>query len=67
MEQETVLSKDIYMEDIQSIGLEVLQLIEARLAEYDIRLEKGQDDELYVPIIETLDRITKCPDYRSHN
>jgi len=59
---------DLYMEDIHSIALAATELIEAKLAEYGITLDPalGEDDEIYVPLIATLDKYSNG-DYRHHN
>ena len=61
------MAKEIYLEDVHSIGLEATKLIESRLKEFGIELKPGQDDEIYVPMIETLERISKATDYKSRN
>ena len=57
---------DFYAEDVRSLALKAFEVIEAGLKEYGIVLEDGQDDELYVPMVETLEKYSNG-DYRHHN
>ena len=59
--------QEIYMEDVRSIGLEAMALIQARLLEFGIELKDGQDDLIYVPMEEAIEKIAGSPDYASHN
>ena len=61
------MAKEIYMEDVRSIGLEAMALIQARLLEFGIELKDGQDDLIYVPMEEAIEKIAGSPDYASHN
>lgn len=61
------MSKEIAMEDVHSIGLEALKLVKDRLKEYGIELTDVQDDEIYVPMTDTMEKLAKYPDYRSQN
>ena len=61
------MAKEIAMEDVTAISLEAVKLIERRLLEFGIELKPGQDDEIYVPMVETVERLAGCPDYRAHN
>lgn len=61
------MAKEIAMEDVNSIGLEAMELIGNRLKEFGIELKPGQDDLIYVPMVEALEKIAGCPDYRAHN
>ena len=58
---------NIAMEDIHSIGLDAMELIQGKLKEYDIVLTPEQEDEIYVPMCAVMEKIAGCPDYRSHN
>lgn len=58
-------SEDLYMEDIISISLEAFELIERRLKEYGIEIKEGQDDELYIPMEQTIERYGNG-EYRHH-
>lgn len=61
------MAKEIYMEDVRNISLEAMALIETRLKEFGIELKDGQDDLIYVPMEEAIEKIAGCPDYASHN
>jgi hypothetical protein len=67
MVKENSMAKTIYMEDVRSIGLEAMALIEKRLLEFGIELKDGQDDLIYVPMEEAIEKIAGSPDYASHN
>lgn len=60
------MSKEIAMEDVRSIGLDAMAVIEAKLKEFGITLTDGQDDEIYVPMVAAIEKIAGYPDYRSH-
>jgi hypothetical protein len=61
------MKKDIAMEDVKSIALEAMEHIEQRLKEYGITLADKEDDEIYVPMCNTIEKIAKYPDYRNYN
>jgi len=61
------MKKDIAMEDVNSIAIEAMELIEQELKEYDIVLTSEQCDELYIPIRDIIEKIAKYPDYRCYN
>jgi hypothetical protein len=61
------MSKEIAMEDVHSIGLEALNVVQEKLKEYGITLTDKQDDEIYVPMCEAIEKIAGYPDYRNHN
>jgi hypothetical protein len=65
--EDKAMSKTIAMEDVHSIGLEALKLVKDRLKEYGIELTDAQDDELYVPMCDVMEKLAGYPDYRSHN
>jgi hypothetical protein len=58
------MSKEIAMEDVHSIGLEAMSLVEKRLKEFGIELPVGQDDEIYVPMTDAIEKIAGYPRYR---
>lgn len=58
--------KEIYQEDVRSIALEALELVQSKLKGYDIILKPEQEDKIYVPLIEAIDSICNYPDYRSN-
>jgi len=58
-------SDDLYMEDVTSIALEALELIENRLEAFGIEILEGQDDDLYLPIVRTIERYGNG-EYRRH-
>ena len=57
---------DFYMDDVSDLALKAMEVIEAGLKEYGIELKPGQDDEFYVPMVETLEKYSNC-NYRHHN
>lgn len=61
------MKKDIYMEDIASISLDAMKVIEDWLAKYGIKIKPEQEDDIYVPIHDFLEKIAGYPEYRSHN
>jgi hypothetical protein len=65
--KEVVMAKEIAMEDVRDISLEVVKLVETKLKEFGIELKDGQDDEIYVPVNNALEKIAGYPDYRSYN
>jgi hypothetical protein len=54
------------MEDVRSISLEAIDLIETRLRGLGIELKPGEDDELYLPLRDTISKIAGYPDYRGN-
>ena len=59
--------REVFMEDIHSIALAAMKVIEQRLKEdHGIVLTDGQDDFIYIPMEEAIEKICKYPDYRSH-
>lgn len=57
---------DFYMEDVHSLALKAFAVIEEGLREYGIELEDGEDDEIYIPIDEFIEKFC-VGDYRNHN
>lgn len=55
---------DVYMEDIHSIGLEAMKVVEERLKEKGVVLTDQQQDEIYVPMCDALEKACGHPDYR---
>jgi len=49
---------DFWMEDVVTISLKAMELIEKELAVYGITLEAGVDDEIYLPIFAVLERLS---------
>ena len=58
---------DLYMEDVHSIGLKAMDVIEQELKKFDIKLDDKEEDEIYVPLCEKLENIIKVSDYRNYN
>ena len=56
----------IYMEDIQTIALDIMKQIEAKLKEKGITLLETEEDRFYVPIMEALEDYSNG-NYRSQN
>lgn len=55
-----------YLEDVHSLGLDALELIETVLKEkFEIELTDEQSDEIYVPIKQVLEKLSNG-EYRSH-
>ena len=61
-----VASINIYMEDIQTIALDVMKYIEAKLKEKGITVLESEEDRFYVPIMEALEDYSNG-NYRSQN
>jgi len=61
------MGKEIAMEDVRSIALDAMHVVQEKLKEFGITLTDEQDDEIYVPLADTLERLAGYPDYRSHN
>jgi hypothetical protein len=49
-------AKDFYIEDAHSIGLEAIELVQKRLKEFGIELNGVQEDEIYVPLTDTIEK-----------
>jgi len=49
------ITKELWMDDVGTIALEVTALIEKRLKEFNIELKEGDDDKFYVPIFQALE------------
>lgn len=47
---------NFYMEDVHGLALEAMEVIEKGLREYGIELKPGQDDEFYMPMVETIEK-----------
>ena len=58
--------KELYMDDIGTIALEVTELIQKRLKEYNIELKDKQEDEFYLPIFNALEKYSNG-NYRGEN
>ena len=58
---------EISMEDVGTISLEVMDLIEKRLKEHGIIVDDKNEDEIYVPLHDAIEKVAGYPDYRSHN
>jgi uncharacterized protein with ATP-grasp and redox domains len=58
------MNNEIYMEDITTISLDAIKVIEDGLKKLGITLTDKQVDEIYVPMVEKLEEISKWPDYR---
>ena len=58
------MAKEIYMEDISDIALEVMKLIEDRLKEFDLTVPEELEDTMFNPIMEVLEKVAKYPYYR---
>jgi hypothetical protein len=50
------MKKELYMEDVQTISLMAFNEIENGLKEFGIKLTPEQEDEIYVPIVEKLEK-----------
>ncbi len=61
------MSKTIAMEDVKSIALDALKVVEDKLKEFGIEMTDEQSDSVYVPMCDTIEKVAKYPDYRSHN
>jgi len=58
--------KDFYMEDVHSISLAAMKAIEDGLKEYGIVLTPEQEDTIYIPMSNEIEK--HCDnDYRNHN
>ena len=51
-------SADFWMEDVTTISLKAMKVIEEALKEYGITLEAGVDDEIYLPMFTVLERLS---------
>jgi hypothetical protein len=60
------MSKELYMDDVQDIALSSFKVIESNLREFGITLTPEQEDEIYVPIVEYLEKFSNG-NYRSYN
>lgn len=57
----------MYMEDIQSITSDILDILESKLKDNSLELDMKQEDAIYALILETLDKVAGYPDYRNYN
>jgi len=55
--------KTIHMEDVHSISLEAMSIVETRLREFGITLTPEQDDEIYIPLDNTIEKFAGYPDF----
>ena len=61
------MSREAYMEDVHSIALAAMKVIQEKLKEdHGIVLTDEQDDSIFVPMDEAIEKICGYPDYRSH-
>lgn len=58
------VKKEICMEDIITVSLAAIKTIEDELKKLGITLTDKQVDEIYVPMLEILEKLSKWPDYR---
>lgn len=56
----------MYMEDVITISLGAMKEIEDGLKKFGITLTGAQEDEIYIPILEKLEKLSNG-DYRSQN
>ena len=57
---------DFYMDDVSDLALKAFEVIEQGLKEYGIVLNDEQDDAIYVPIRDMIEK--HCiNDYRNYN
>lgn len=61
-----VVAKEIAMEDVSTISLAAMKAIEDGLKEFGITLTPEQEDEVYVPMSEKVEKLAGYPDYRHH-
>lgn len=59
--------KTISMEDVISISLAAIESINNNLKEFNIVLDEKQEDEIYVYLLATIEKLSQYPDYRHHN
>jgi len=59
-------SDKLYMDDVISIALEAIDLVEKRLKAFGIDIPEDQDDDLYLPLERTIERYSNGM-YRNHN
>ena len=55
------------MENVRDICLEAMNIIEERLKEFNISLTPEQEDAIYIPLSESIEKVAKYPDYRNCN
>jgi len=60
------MNKEIAMEDVSTISLAAMKAIEDGLKEFGITLTPEQEDEVYVPMSEKVEKLAGYPDYRHH-
>ena len=53
----------LYMEDVSNISLEAMEVIEKRLKEFNIVLTDKQDDAIYIPLHDMIEKLSNG-DYR---
>ena len=60
------MNNNLYIEDITAISLRAFKEIEEGLKKFGIILTPEQEDEIYVPILDNLEKYSNG-DYRSMN
>ena len=50
------MKKELWMDNVSDIALEATNLVQQRLKEYGIELDAEQEDEVYVPLLNTLEK-----------
>lgn len=58
--------KELYMEDVHSIALEATELVQKRLKEFGIELTDAEEDEIYVPLDNAIEKHSNG-DYKGYN
>lgn len=60
------MSKELWMEDVRSLTVDVSSLVEKKLKEFDITLTDEQEDEIHNKVWEVLEGVSNG-EYRNHN
>jgi len=59
------MNKEFWMEDVRSLTVDVNDLIESKLKEFDITLTEEQEDIIHDAVWNTLEKVSNG-DYRHH-
>ena len=60
-------TKDVFMEDVAKITLDSTEYIIRQLAIHGYTVKPEEEDLIYLPLLDIVDKFFNFPDYRHHN
>lgn len=51
-----IMKKELWMENVSDIALEASNIIQERLKSFGIELNSEQEDEIYVPLVNIIEK-----------